>query len=614
MFDRIQDTAPGATQTYSAKSALFTAGVGDRGTYFDSTGSFTITLDTTGMSAGWSAWFRTVSGTQTFDPSGGTLINGASTYAVSNAGDVVLVEYTGSAFVVSHAQRPSTVAITGGTINATTIGATTPASGAFTTITASSTLVVTGNTTIGATTGTATALANIAAGTAGTGTATLRMGTLTRDWEWKALASTGSTYPMTLSYIGTDAAVANIISILKTGPITFGTASPLTISSTTASTSNTSGAIVVSGGAGVAGALNVGGGATVTGGDFLLTGANKMALSSAVSASVKLYITNAGSLTGTTQVAVQANFAGSSGGTSNLTGFRCDMDTAAAAYTVANVFGFYAATQTLGAGSTVTRFTGVHITRSAVATNNCAFGYKNSGLPSFTGNWFLYNDSADGSYLGTGDVQVASTTASTSTTTGALVVSGGIGIAGRASIGGDAVLSANLLMNASTAQSVAVSGTTIIPVIQGHGTGGNASSATIARYSGAATGGFFVLAKSRGTSVGSLTIVQDGDQLGSIEWNGSDGSAFREAAMIRAEVDGTPGASDMPGRLLFMTSADGGVTPTEAMRIDAAQRVIIASGKALRLGNAAVAATPTATHTITVQDSTGTTYRLLCVV
>lgn len=134
MLDRIQDTAPGATQTYSAKSALFTAGVGDRGTYFDSTGSFTITLDTTSMSAGWSAWFRTVSGTQTFDPTGATLINGAATYAVSNPGDVVLVEYTGSAFVVSQAQLPAAVAITGGTINNTTIGATTATTGRFTTV------------------------------------------------------------------------------------------------------------------------------------------------------------------------------------------------------------------------------------------------------------------------------------------------------------------------------------------------------------------------------------------------------------------------------------------------------------------------------------------------
>ena len=32
-------------------------------------------------------------------------------------------------------------------------------------------------------------------------------------------------------------------------------------------------------------------------------------------------------------------------------------------------------------------------------------------------------------------------------------------------------------------------------------------------------------------------------------------------------VDGTPGANDMPGRLVFSTTADGGNSPTEALRI-----------------------------------------------
>lgn len=137
-MEQVAFALPGAVATYSAKSALFTASQANIGTFFDSTGSFTITIDTTGMSAGWSAWFHTVSGTQTLDPTSTTLINGASTYAMSNAGDTVLVEYTGSAFVVSHMQRPSTVAITGGSINATTIGAVTPSTGAFTTLNASS--------------------------------------------------------------------------------------------------------------------------------------------------------------------------------------------------------------------------------------------------------------------------------------------------------------------------------------------------------------------------------------------------------------------------------------------------------------------------------------------
>ena len=34
-----------------------------------------------------------------------------------------------------------------------------------------------------------------------------------------------------------------------------------------------------------------------------------------------------------------------------------------------------------------------------------------------------------------------------------------------------------------------------------------------------------------------------------------------------AAVDGTPGADDMPGRLVFATTADGASSPTERMRI-----------------------------------------------
>jgi hypothetical protein len=129
---------PDAVATYSAKSALFSAGVSDRGTFFDCTGSFTVSFSAAAtLGSGWYCWIRNVSGTQTLDPATTELINGASTYAVSNAGDVVLVECTGTAFVVVHTQRPSTVAITGGTINGTVIGGSTAAAGTFTTVTVS---------------------------------------------------------------------------------------------------------------------------------------------------------------------------------------------------------------------------------------------------------------------------------------------------------------------------------------------------------------------------------------------------------------------------------------------------------------------------------------------
>jgi hypothetical protein len=80
-------------------------------------------------------------------------------------------------------------------------------------------------------------------------------------------------------------------------------------------------------------------------------------------------------------------------------------------------------------------------------------------------------------------------------------------------------------------------------------------------------GTYFTLGKSRGTAVGSNTIVQNNDRLGGINFQGADGSASISAASIHAFVDGTPGANDMPGRLVFSTTADGASSPTERMRI-----------------------------------------------
>jgi hypothetical protein len=75
------------------------------------------------------------------------------------------------------------------------------------------------------------------------------------------------------------------------------------------------------------------------------------------------------------------------------------------------------------------------------------------------------------------------------------------------------------------------------------------------------------IGKSRGTTVGSTTVVQSGDQLGGISFQGADGSELVTAAAIQAFVDGTPGANDMPGRLVFSTTADGSASPTARMTI-----------------------------------------------
>jgi len=81
-----------------------------------------------------------------------------------------------------------------------------------------------------------------------------------------------------------------------------------------------------------------------------------------------------------------------------------------------------------------------------------------------------------------------------------------------------------------------------------------------------------ILGKSRSTA---NTILSSGDIVGNLSWQGSDGTDFVEAANIKTEIDGTPGANDMPGRLVFSTTADGASSTTERMRIDSFGRLLV---------------------------------------
>jgi len=87
-------------------------------------------------------------------------------------------------------------------------------------------------------------------------------------------------------------------------------------------------------------------------------------------------------------------------------------------------------------------------------------------------------------------------------------------------------------------------------------------------------GACFIFGKSRGTSANSKTIVQADDGLAQLSFHGADGSDMVEAARIAAQVDGTPGTNDMPGRLVFSTTADGASSPTERVRITQSGRLI----------------------------------------
>jgi hypothetical protein len=93
------------------------------------------------------------------------------------------------------------------------------------------------------------------------------------------------------------------------------------------------------------------------------------------------------------------------------------------------------------------------------------------------------------------------------------------------------------------------------------------------------TGSFLALSKSRGAANGSNTIVNNNDQIGEIYFSAADGTDLEtRAATIAAFVDGVPGSNDMPGRLVFSTTADGAATPTERMRLDSSGNLKFDSG------------------------------------
>ena len=130
-------------------------------------------------------------------------------------------------------------------------------------------------------------------------------------------------------------------------------------------------------------------------------------------------------------------------------------------------------------------------------------------------------------------------------------------------------LNAGELVAGHTAPLAGISGAT--GVLQVNGTEGyqHASWSTSA-------GASVQFLRSRATTPGTQTAVQENDVISSVKFAGSDGTNFVSAAEIRVAVDGTPGSNDMPGRIAFFTTADGASSVTERLRIDKSGAIGIA--------------------------------------
>ena len=121
-----------------------------------------------------------------------------------------------------------------------------------------------------------------------------------------------------------------------------------------------------------------------------------------------------------------------------------------------------------------------------------------------------------------------------------------------------------LLIGTSTSLSAKYAGSSFQPGLQNAAVSGTCG---FFRYANNNDGATLVFNKSRNTTIGSHTVVNNNETLGYIGFTGSDGTEFQSAASITATTDGTPGTADMPGRLVFNTTPASANIPVERMRI-----------------------------------------------
>ncbi len=138
--------------------------------------------------------------------------------------------------------------------------------------------------------------------------------------------------------------------------------------------------------------------------------------------------------------------------------------------------------------------------------------------------------------------------------------------------------SGRLLVGTSTARSNFF-GTTLSSLTQTEGTGGSTARGALSVINNDVSNNpaYVLLGRSGAATLGSNAAVVSGSRLGTLTFHGADGTSFIEAATVAGEVDGTPGTTDMPGRLVFSTTADGAASPTERLRITSAGLVGIGS-------------------------------------
>jgi hypothetical protein len=306
-------------------------------------------------------------------------------------------------------------------------------------------------------------------------------------------------------------------------------------------TSSPTSTLTVNGSANVTGNTTLGDASTDT-----VTVNGYMGVGGAANAATGLALANS-ALTGGTQVGASFYPVFTSAATSAGYAGAFRASTAAASYTMSSGFGLAVLDAVKGAGSTITNQHGIQVADQTQGTNN--YGIT-SLVSSGSNKWNIYASGTAANYF-----------------------------------------AGNVLAGTTTSRDSYVGAVNIAPILQAEGSTAGASSLSLTRTADASPRLF----------LNNAATVVAGSGLGQIIFSGSDGTQLRNGASILAEVDGTPGSADMPGRLVFSTTPDGASSPTERLRLGAAEAVFNDPGNDYDFR----VESDTNTHALFVQGSDG---------
>ena len=362
-----------------------------------------------------------------------------------------------------------------------------------------------------------------------------------------------------LTGVGTANVVTN--SLVSSGIVS--------ITNTTDSTSSTTGSLIISGGVGIAKSLFVGNNVTI-GGTLTYEDVTNIDSVGLITAQTGVKVTGG-------EIAVGAAFSVGQAGVATAAGFVGPLTGAVTGTASGNAVLTGSTDNTLvtvtGAnaisGESNLKFNGTRLDVDSTAQNLLQLNSTNSDGPNVPFQ-------RDGSSLG----NVGSAAAITGGTATAFAVGaattlvfGSNGSNERARIDS----SGRLLVGIPTARANFNAGDG--SQIQLEGTTQNTATISAVRSSNNDGPAHLVLGKSRYGGVGGNTVVQSGDNIGSLNFEANDGTNLIRAAEVLSQVDGTPGTNDMPGRLIFKTTADGAASATERMRITKTGAISLDNGE-----------------------------------